>query len=129
MSAGKRLLAAAKEMRETVRQDMDGVEIPEDLLMAAWLVVGEINADFTHDGQSSGNREMQEAQVDIARAILAERERCARIARGDVYSERYRTWPWWEVQKDGTRGNRSRESELVKHCDDIAAAIRKGDAG
>lgn len=61
---------------------------------------------------------------DIARALLAERERAAKIAEGEVYAHRYRTWPFWPVQKDGTRGNRSSASEIVKHCDKIAAAIR-----
>jgi formylmethanofuran:tetrahydromethanopterin formyltransferase len=66
--AGKRLLAAAREMRETVRQDMDSVEIPEDIKAAARSVV---------------DRGYNEGLVDaVERAILAERERCAKIAHG-----------------------------------------------
>ena len=66
----------------------------------------------------------------IARAIMAaeqrgeerEREACAQLAEGDSYHEHYRTWPWWKMA-DGC-GNRSNESELVKHADAIADAIR-----
>lgn len=51
-------------------------------------------------------------------------ERAARVAEGEVYHERYRTWPFWPVNETGGRGNRDRDDELVKHCDRIAAAIR-----
>jgi hypothetical protein len=47
----------------------------------------------------------------------------AQIARGDIYHERYRTWPFWEQNPDGTRGNRANDSALVIHCDKIAGAI------
>lgn len=47
-------------------------------------------------------------------------ERAARIVEGDVYKERYRTWP----AIPGYEGNRSNDSELVRHCDALAAAIR-----
>jgi hypothetical protein len=68
--AGKRLLAAAREMRETVRQDMDSVEIPNDIRETAKRVWNE------EDWSAHGAMEL------IARAILAERERCANIAHG-----------------------------------------------
>jgi hypothetical protein len=55
-------------------------EIPEDAMKAAWMIVGDIDADFTHDSQTSGNREMKDAQIVIARAILAEREQSAAVA-------------------------------------------------
>lgn len=86
-------------------------DIPEDILLAAEACL--------HPAQ------WNPVTVDIiARALLAERERCAAIATGEVYKERYRTWPFWPVQRDGTRGNRSNESDLVRHADDIATAIR-----
>jgi hypothetical protein len=89
-SAGKRLLAAAKEMRETVRQDMDSVEIPDDLMRIA-----------TEIAQVS----VLDRAERIARAILAERERCARIT---------------ENLEDPSWCNCGRN---------FARAIRKGDAG
>lgn len=66
----------------------------------------------------------------VARAILAaekrgeerEREACAVVAQGEDYHTHYRTWPWWKMP-DGC-GNRSNESDLVRHADSIAAAIR-----
>lgn len=68
--------------------------------------------------------------ADVCRLVIAEREACAEIAVGEVYhNERFRTWPWWKPQPDGTRGNRSNESDIVRHADDIAAAIRnRGEA-
>lgn len=76
-----------------------------------------------------------------ARAILAtglvpdeaairadEREKCAKVAEGEVYKERYRTWPWWKLD-DGTVGNASHESAHVKHADAIASAIRSNGRG
>jgi hypothetical protein len=68
--AGKRLLAAAREMRETVRQDMDSVEIPEDIRSKAEQVYNDL-----FWGPEADKR-------GIARAILAERERCVKIAHG-----------------------------------------------
>jgi hypothetical protein len=88
-SAGKRLLAAAREMRETVRQDMDSVEIPEDIRETAKRVWNE------EDWSAHGAMEL------IARAILAERERCAKIVEGYADGD-------WQPE--------------------IAAAIRKGEA-
>lgn len=65
----------------------------------------------------------------IARALLAaERrgiERAAKVAEGEVYHHRYRTWPFWPENSDGGRGNLSEESEIVLHADKIAAAIRQ----
>lgn len=63
-------------------------------------------------------------QQDIDKAVTAERERSAKIAEGEPHHERYRTWPWWKPQPDGTRGNLANENETVRHCDKIAAAIR-----
>lgn len=63
----------------------------------------------------------------ISDAILAERKRCADVARGEVYKGRYRTWPFWPVQRDGTRGNRDNESDLVRHADAIAEEILRGE--
>lgn len=45
-------------------------------------------------------------------------ERCAQVAEGNVYKHRYRTW----AHMNG--GNRSIDSEIVRHSDAIAAAIR-----
>jgi len=50
-------------------------------------------------------------------------EEAARVAEGKVYKERYRTWPWW-LNRDGSEGNRSNDSDIVEHADKIAAAIR-----
>lgn len=58
-----------------------------------------------------------------ARGREAEREACALIAEGAPYVGQYRTWPWW-TNPDGSIGNRSNESEIVRHADKIAAAIR-----
>jgi len=52
-------------------------------------------------------------------AMFGQAERCAKLVEGEVFKERYRTWPW--VHPDG---NRSNDSDIVKHCDAIAAAIR-----
>jgi hypothetical protein len=66
------------------------------------------------------------AQVEAARR--EEREAAALIAEGKVYAYRFRTWPWW-VNRDGSEGNRSSDSDIVQHADKIAAAIRaRGDA-
>lgn len=64
-----------------------------------------------------------EVEARVAEARLKALEEAAKIAEGEVYLYRYRTWPWWQ-NPDGTKGNRANESELVKHCDVIAAAIR-----
>jgi hypothetical protein len=100
-SAGKRLLAAAKEMRETVRQDMDGVEIPEDVMREAQAIVDLINADVVS------------AVPAIAEALAAERERCAKIV------EDYAGWG----------GDPYYDRDAADAPQRIAAAIRKGDAG
>jgi hypothetical protein len=69
-----------------------------------------------------------EVTAQVAAARREEREACARIAEGRVYKERYRTWPWW-INRDGSEGNRSADSDIVQHADKIAAAIRaRGDA-
>jgi len=65
------------------------------------------------------------AEVD-ARVSQAKREaleEAARVAEGKVYKERYRTWPWW-LNRDGSEGNRSNDSDIVEHADKIAAEIR-----
>ena len=81
-------------------------------------------ADTTNEIITKHNNDRgDELCVMIASAILAERERCAKIARGDVYHTHYRTWPFWHDFQDGTRGNRSNESDVVGHADDIADAI------
>jgi hypothetical protein len=66
------------------------------------------------------------ALVETARR--EEREACAKVAEGKTYKGRYRTWPWW-INRDGSEGNRSNDSDIVEHADQIAAAIRaRGDA-
>lgn len=52
------------------------------------------------------------------------REAAAKIAEGEVYHERYRTWSWWYEDQVGDRANLAADDLMVKHCDDIAAAIR-----
>jgi hypothetical protein len=74
--------------------------------------------------------EAQAAEITRLRAELATARRegmeeAAKIAEGEVYLERYRTWPWWKSYGTGNRsGNRAAESDVVIHCDAIAAAIR-----
>lgn len=51
-------------------------------------------------------------------------EEMAKVAEGETYLERYRTWSFWPADRDGLKGNRAPDSELVKHSDAIAAAIR-----
>jgi hypothetical protein len=62
------------------------------------------------------------AALDLTKeqAVVAERERCARLVEGDVFMTRYRQWP---KVNDGSRSN---ESEIVKLCDALAALIRSG---
>lgn len=48
----------------------------------------------------------------------AMREAAASIVEGRVFEERYREWPQWGS------GNRSNDSEIVRLCDALAAAIR-----
>lgn len=50
-------------------------DIPQDVWDVAWEV--DVEADFTFDGQTSGSAERLATAENIARAILAERERCA----------------------------------------------------
>lgn len=60
-----------------------------------------------------------EIDAIVEKAILNERERCAKIVQGEVHKERYRMWP--RLSKSG---NRSDDSDIVKFCDSLAAAIR-----
>jgi hypothetical protein len=46
-------------------------------------------------------------------------EECAKIVEGQVIHHRYREWPAASAQ-----GNRENESEIVRHCDRLAEAIR-----
>lgn len=50
-----------------------------------------------------------------------ERERIAKLVRGAVYKEHYRTWDYMKFE--GGQGNRSNESELVRHSDALADTI------
>lgn len=52
------------------------------------------------------------------------RERAARIAAGDVYQERYRTWLFWPADRLGEPANVDKENRLATHADAVAAAIR-----
>jgi hypothetical protein len=63
--------------------------------------------------------------LSLARAAIAIcAEEMARIAEGETYLERYRTWRFWPTEPDGSKGNLALDCELVKHSDAIAAAIR-----
>jgi hypothetical protein len=64
-----------------------------------------------------------EVEARVAQAKRDALEEAARVAEGKVYKERYRTWPWW-LNRDGSEGNRSNDSDIVEHADKIAAAIR-----
>lgn len=98
-------------------------EMPEDVMqLARKAIMAEVNPDVRWQ-YADGRCDHFAVVQAIARAIMAERERCAKIAKGEVYAHFYRTWPFWPVQKDGKRGNLSNDSEIVKHCDKIAAAI------
>lgn len=59
----------------------------------------------------------------VAEARRAALEEAAQVAEGKVYKQLYRTWPWW-INRDGSEGNRSSDSDLVQHADKIAEAIR-----
>lgn len=68
-----------------------------------------------------------EAAAKIGHMIrLARRaalEEAAQVAEGKVHKKLYRTWPWW-INRAGSEGNRSSDSDIVQHADKIAAAIR-----
>jgi len=66
------------------------------------------------------------AVPDDVRGLERLREECARIVEGQVYHERYRTWPFWNEIPSG-RPNRSEANELVTHCDKLASLIRQID--
>lgn len=104
-------------------------DIPQDVQNEGAKWAGEYYA-WLCAGNSTGNlsEHAVAAMADsfacaIMAATEAAYERCAGIAEGQPYLEYYRTWPWWKME-DGC-GNRSNESELVTHSDQIAAAIRK----
>jgi hypothetical protein len=80
-------------------------DIPADVWEAAWIAANNIPADYTYDGQSDGVAEMQEGCEVIARATLAERERCAKVA-----DDHARAWGL----------------AMGSGATEIAAAIRKG---
>jgi hypothetical protein len=112
-SAGKRLLAAAREMRETVRQDMDSVEIPDDLMRIA-----------TEIAQVS----VLDRAERIARAILAEREKNAAIA--EAFTTKRETMLAIEYAVNDKYGGDATVAEFVPVIANmLASAIRKGDAG
>lgn len=64
---------------------------PEDVMKAARGIVANIRADFTGDGRiddATAEEEEERVAHAIARAIMAERQRCADIARSTgVYPE------------------------------------------
>jgi hypothetical protein len=55
----------------------------------------------------------------IREAVEGEREACAKIAEGDLFEVRYRTWPHWNPG-----GNLSRERDVAQLAEATAAAIR-----
>ncbi|MBN9034972.1 MAG: hypothetical protein J0H53_02790 [Rhizobiales bacterium] len=86
-------------------------EIPEDVTRTARDVAFDFDCDWTADGRRRGQVEEDAAVHAIARAILAERERCARVAESFGAPDRY-------GQIHG---------ETYLDADIIADAIRKGD--
>jgi hypothetical protein len=64
-----------------------------------------------------------EPGVEAGEVRNAALEAAAKVAEGEVYEERYRTWSFWP-EIDGGRSNAHRQTDLVKHSDQIAAAIR-----
>lgn len=80
-------------------------DFPEDILKAARKTENDVSASWSHE------------RVDIiARAILAERKRCAKVAEYSVDR--------WRAQ-----GDKCQVSCDVTACEDIAEAIMKGEAG
>jgi hypothetical protein len=61
------------------------------------------------------------ASAKAEATAVEQRERCAKIAEGEVVFEHYRRWPCWQPH-----GDRSKEWEGTQLADAIAAAIRKG---
>lgn len=57
-----------------------GERIPEDVMASAKDAVFDFDCDWTADGRRRGDQQERDAVVAIARTILAERERCAKIA-------------------------------------------------
>ena len=55
----------------------------------------------------------------IREAVEREREACAKIAEGDLFEVRYRSWPHWNPG-----GNLSRERDVTQLAEATAAAIR-----
>jgi hypothetical protein len=99
--------------------------------MAALLVEREaLRADVeTLQGINTEMLNEHEAAIATARAEGWQagqedmRERAAQVADGVPYKERYRMWPWW-INRDGSEGNRSNDSDIVQHADKIAIHIR-----
>lgn len=76
------------------------------------------------NGGGMGTCALDAALAAVIPAIQnAALERAAVVADGVPYHGRYRTWPWW-ANPDGSQGNRENESDVVRHADKIAAAIR-----
>ena len=95
------------------------VPVYDDIKEAADLI------DSQQDRIEAQAAEIIRLRAELATARRDGMEEAAKIAEGEVYLERYRTWPWWKSYGTGNRsGNRAAESDVVVHCDAIAAAIR-----
>ena len=81
-------------------------EIPEDIMEAAKSVADEAHDDMSHRGTVAA----------VSKAILAERERCAKIAENATIEVSMH----WDPETVVT--------QAVAHRDRIAAAIRQGQA-
>ena len=62
---------------------------------------------------------IKELASAIREAVEREREACAKIAEGDLFEVRYRSWPHWNPG-----GNLSRERDVTQLAEATAAAIR-----
>jgi len=94
-------------------------DVPEELVKLAW----EVHCSTPAAANLSPESMRHALAAVLPLAVAEERAECAKVARGTPYHGRYRTWPWW-ANPDGSQGNRENESDVVRHADAIAAAIR-----
>lgn len=98
---------------------MTADELVEKVARELCAIMGDDPDDVTVDsntGEPVTNWTIYASDARAAIAIVV--EACAKVAKGDVYKDRYRTWPWWNG------GNRGNDDRAVMLADQIAAAIR-----
>lgn len=93
----------------------------EDAIMRSWLSHEHHTIqDLAHVGMAQIAANTVVALSPLGEPTEGMIEHCARIVEGDVYKQLYRTWP----AIPSYIGNRSNDSDIVKHCDALAAALR-----